>query len=270
MAAQVNGFRGAPELRAAIHQAMVGAQASDRSRRKGDAAAYVQREAVSTEWLIAALPLLVSAGAELPAGHTSGLEGQDLGCSLHARLFDGRVLRAHDEAGEPVRGDDVTFETMAQSTLDGPRPSAANHRSAASHGTSALPSGGEGPVRADYSGMNNVLGSADLIGSSTSTADNGSGTVPLQKPKSESALVQFTLQFRIVARVHHRHTQRVRSTSGSTRVQDYVLPSPVVIRMPEPAVQGMLEGPRRRAFAAGQDRALESRRPSAEAPEASA
>jgi hypothetical protein len=132
------------------------------------------------------------------------------------------------------------------------------------------PGGGEGPVRADYSGMNNVVGTGNFTGRATSSADNGSGTVPLQKPRDKSALVQFTLEFRIVARVHHRHTQRVRSASGSTSVQDYVLPTPVVIRMPELAVRQMLKGPRKRAFAASQDRALGSRGPSAEAPEAPA
>ncbi|MDX6328395.1 MAG: hypothetical protein QOI83_778, partial [Streptomycetaceae bacterium] len=270
MAAQVNGFRGAPDLQAAIHRTMTDAQASGKFHSKGNAAAYAQREAVSTEWLIAALPLLVSAGVELPANHASGLEGQDLGCSLHARLFDGHVLEALDDQGGHLDGDEMTFETVAQSTLDAPRPSATGHPHSASHGTSVQSGGGEGPVRADYSGMNNVVGTGNFTGSATSSADNGSGTVPLQKPRDKSALVQFTLEFRIVARVHHRHTQRVRSASGSTSVQDYVLPTPVVIRMPELAVRQMLKGPRKRAFAASQDRALESRGPSAETPEAPA
>jgi hypothetical protein len=155
----------------------------------------------------------------------------------------------------------MTFETMGQSTLDAPRPSATGHQHSASHSASVLPSGGEGPVRADYSGMNNVLGSAEFTGGSTSAADSGSGTVPLQKPRSESVLVQFTVEFRIVARVNHRHTQRVRSASGSASVQDYVLTSPVVIRMPAPAVRRMLEGPRKRAFAAGRNGALAPEEP---------
>lgn len=127
MEAQVNGFRGAPEIRRVIDDTVRAAHGGERYRRTGDAAAYAQREAVSTEWLISALPLLTAAGADLPVVHASGVRGQDLRTSLHARLRGGRVLGV---------GDKMTFETVAQSSLDAPRPTGTDHQRAVEHGTS--------------------------------------------------------------------------------------------------------------------------------------
>jgi hypothetical protein len=229
--AQVNGLQGAPQVRAAINGAMAAARAADTFRTTGYAAAYTQREAVSTEWLIAALPLLTSAGADLPANHASGLEGQDLSCSLHARLRDGKVLD---------KGDKMTFEAVAQSTLDAARPTAVDNQQSAEHRGSARAAGGAGLLNADQIRMNELVGTANLSGGTTDTGAAASGSMPLHKPKSTSVLVQFSLEFRIVARVHNRHTQRLRSANASTGVRDYLLVTPVVIRMPEPAVRDML------------------------------
>ncbi|MFD4502785.1 hypothetical protein [Streptomyces sp. NPDC058457] len=229
MEAQVNGFRGAPQIRELIGRAMAQAHAGTGFRKAGDAAHYAQREAVSTEWLTAALPLLVSAGAQLPSVHVSGVEGQDIACSLHARLRDGEILGG---------GDKMTFETVAQSGPEG-RPAAADAQHASHHGRSAGFMGGEGPVRADYSGMNNVPGTYGRDGGPTDAAGSASGTVPLQKPKAAALLVQFTLQVRAVARVRHRHTGALRDPARAVGVQDYTLTYPVVIRMPEPAVRRM-------------------------------
>ncbi|MEU3859430.1 hypothetical protein AB0F03_18975 [Streptomyces sp. NPDC028722] len=63
MEAQVNGFQGAPRVRELVASAVRAAGGGDRFRDKGQAAAYALHEAVSTEWLIAALPLLTAAGA---------------------------------------------------------------------------------------------------------------------------------------------------------------------------------------------------------------
>ncbi|WP_189262968.1 hypothetical protein [Streptomyces fuscichromogenes] len=227
--AQVNGFRGAPQIRELIGRAMAQAHAGTGLRKAGDAAHYAQREAVSTEWLTAALPLLVSAGAQLPPVHVSGLEGQDIDCSLHARLRDGEILGS---------GDKMTFETVAQSGPEG-RPAAADAQHASHHGRSARFMGGEGPVRADYSGMNSIPGTYGRDGGPTDAAANASGTVPLQKPKAASTLVQFTLQVRAVARVRHRHSGALRDPARAVGVQDHTLTYPVVIRMPEPAVRRM-------------------------------
>ena len=229
MEAQVNGFRGAPQIRELIGRAMAQAHAGSGFRKTGGAAHYAQREAVSTEWLTAALPLLVSAGAQLPPVHVSGVEGQDIACSLHARLRDGEILG---------RGDKMTFETVAQSGPEG-RPAAGDAQHASHHGRSARFMGGEGPVRADYSGMNNVPVTYGRDGGPTDAAGNASGTVPLQKPKAASVLVQFTLHVRAVARVRHRHTGALRDPARAVGVQDYTLTYPVVIRMPEPAVRRM-------------------------------
>ncbi|MEU6198486.1 hypothetical protein [Streptomyces sp. NPDC047061] len=227
--AQVNGFRGAPQIRELIGRAMAQAHVGGGFRKAGDAAHYAQQEAVSTEWLTAALPLLASAGAQLPPVHVSGVEGQDIACSLHARLRDGEILG---------RGDKMTFETVAQSGPEG-RPAAADAQHASHHGRSARILGGEGPVRADYSGMNSIPGSYGRDGGPTDAAGNASGTVPLRKPKAASMLVQFTLQVRAVARVRHRHTGALRDPARAVGVQDYTLTYPVVIRMPEPAVRRM-------------------------------
>ncbi|MGY5046894.1 hypothetical protein ACWDE0_14810 [Streptomyces sp. 900105755] len=227
MEAQVNGFQGAPQVRELVSSAVREAGGGDRFRSKGQAAAYTLQEAVSTEWLIAALPLLTSAGAELPPVHATGVEGQDLRASVHARLRDGRVLGV---------GDKMTFETVGQSRLDAPRPTQTDGLSAADHGRSARGLAGAGLLNADEFRLNQLMGNAGGAGGAADTAVNASGSMPLHKPKSAAVLVQFTLDVRVVARV----TNRVRSGRTGTAVRELTLPRPVVVRMPEAAVRRML------------------------------
>ncbi|MEW1774144.1 hypothetical protein [Streptomyces sp. NPDC086777] len=227
MEAQVNGFQGAPQVRELVNSAVREAGGGDRFRSKGQAAAYTLQEAVSTEWLIAALPLLTSAGAELPPVHATGVEGQDLRASVHARLRDGRVLGV---------GDKMTFETVGQSRLDAPRPTQTDGLSAADHGRSARGLAGAGLLNAEEFRLNQLMGNAGGAGGAADTAVNASGSMPLHKPKSAAVLVQFTLDVRVVARV----TNRVRSGRTGTAVRELTLPRPVVVRMPEPAVRRML------------------------------
>ncbi|MBW8797062.1 MAG: hypothetical protein JF597_26720 [Streptomyces sp.] len=233
MEAQVNGFQGAPQVRELVSSAVREAGGGDRFRSKGQAAAYTLQEAVSTEWLIAALPPLTSAGAELPPVHATGVEGQDLRASLHARLRDGRVLGV---------GDKMTFETVGQSHLDAPRPTQTDGLSSTDHGRSARGLAGAGLLNADEFRLNQLMGNAGGAGGAADTAVNAAGSMPLHKPKAASVLVQFTLDVRVVARV----ANRVRSGRTGTAVRELTLPRPVVIRMPEPAV--------RRALAAQPDR----------------
>ncbi|MEU5700357.1 hypothetical protein [Streptomyces aurantiacus] len=230
MEAQVNGFKGAPEIRRLIDGAVREANGSKRYSRKGDAAAHVQQEAVSTEWLISALPLLTSAGVDLPPVHASGVRGQDLRTALHGRLRDGRVLGV---------GDKMTFETVAQSSLDAPRPTGVDSQQSAEHSRTARGIGGAGVLNATEFRMNQLLGNADSTGSATDTAANAAGSMPLHKPKLASVLVQFTLDVRVVARV----TDRGLGGQKSVAVREFTLPRPVVIRMPAPAVSRLLKDP---------------------------
>ncbi|MGX1271285.1 hypothetical protein [Streptomyces phaeoluteigriseus] len=227
MEAQVNGFSGAPKVQQAVDEAVQRAGGGDRFRTRGEAAYHLLREAVSTEWLISALPLLTAAGVDLPPVHATGASGQDLRTSLHARLRSGRVLGV---------GDDMTFETVAQSGLDAPRPTGADGQQANEHGSTARGLFGAGVLNADQFRMNQLLGIADGSGSATATAANAAGSMPVHKPKSASVLAQFTLDVRVVARV----TDRVRGGPSSTAVQDITLPTPVVLRLPAPAVRHLL------------------------------
>lgn len=227
MEAQVNGFRGTPRVRQAVDDAVRRAGGGARFRTGGEAAYHLLREAVSTEWLIAALPLLTAAGVDLPPVHATGASGQDLRASLHARLRGGRVLGV---------GDKMTFETIAQSGLDAPRPAGTDGQQANEHGRSARGLLGAGVLNADEFRMNQLLGTVDGSGSATATAANAAGSIPLHKPKAESVLVQFTLDVRAVAEVR----DRVRSGRRGTAVQEVTLPEPVVVRMPAPAVRRML------------------------------
>lgn len=233
MEAQVNGFRGAPEIRRVVDDTVRAAHGGERYRRTGDAAAYTQREAVSTEWLISALPLLTAAGVDLPVVHASGARGQDLRTSLHARLRGGRVLGV---------GDKMTFETVAQSALDAPRPTGTDHQQAVEHNKSVRGLGGAGVLNADEFRMNQFLGNADQAGGATDTSAHASGSMPLHKPKFESTLVQFTLDVRVVARV----SDRGRSGAPSVAVRDFTVPTPVVLRIPAPVVRKMLQDPANR------------------------
>ncbi len=227
MEAQVNGFRGTPRVQQAVDDAVQRAGGGARFRTGGEAAYHLLREAVSTEWLIAAMPLLTASGVDLPPVHATGASGQDLRASLHARLRAGRVLGV---------GDKMTFETVAQSGLDAPRPSGTDGQRADEHGRSARGLLGAGVLNADEFRMNQLLGTVDGSGSGTATAANAAGSIPLHKPKAESVLVQFTLDVRAVAAVN----DRVRPGRRGTAVQEVTLPDPVVIRMPAPAVRRML------------------------------
>ena len=223
MEAQVNGFLGAPRVKHLLDTAVKEAGGNARFRDRGQAAAYALKEAVSTEWLTAALPLLTSAGVELPPVHATGVEGQDLRASLHARLRAGKVLGT---------GDSMTFETVAQSDLSAPRPSQTDGVQTSDRGRAARGLFGSGLLNADEFRLNQFLGNAAGSGGATDGMANASGSTPLHKPKLTSVLVQFTLDVRAVAQV----TNRMRSSRTATAVRDATLPYPVIVRMPEEVV----------------------------------
>ncbi|MFJ4787105.1 hypothetical protein [Streptomyces sp. NPDC088794] len=227
MEAQVNGFQGVTQVRQLLDSAVRQAGGGGRFRDKGQAAAYALNEAVSTEWMIAALPLLTSAGAELPPVHASGVEGQDLRASLHARLRQGRVLGV---------GDKMTFETVGQSHLDAPRPTQSDGQSSTDRSRAARPMGGAGLLNADEFRLNQLMGNTGGSGGAADATANQAGSMPLHKPKMRSVLVQFTLDVRVVAHL----TNRVRTGRTETVESETTLARPVVIRMPEPLVRRML------------------------------
>ncbi|MFE6913891.1 hypothetical protein [Streptomyces rubiginosohelvolus] len=198
--AQVNGFQGAPRVRELVNTAVRAAGGGDRFRQKGQAAAYTLGEAVSTEWLISALPLLTNAGADLPPVHASGTSGQDLRASVHARLRAGRVLGA---------GDKMAFETIAQSHPGAPRPTQTDGQSSAEQGRQSRGLVGAGVLNADEFRLNQLMGNTGGAGSASGVSAQGAGSMPVHKPKFTSVLVQFTLDVRGVARV----TDRVRTTA---------------------------------------------------------
>lgn len=227
MEAQVNGFQGAARVRELVSTAIRAAGGNDRFRDKGQAAANTLGEAVSTEWLIAALPLLTNAGAELPPIHASGATGQDLRASVHARLRAGRVLGA---------GDKMTFETAAQSHLGAPRPTQTDGQSAAERSRQARGFLGAGVLNADEFRLNQLMANTGGSGSATGASAHGAGSMPLHKPKFASVLVQFTLDVRVVARV----TNRARPSRTGSAERELTLPQPVVIRMPLPVAGRLL------------------------------
>jgi hypothetical protein len=227
MEAQVNGFQGVTQVRQLLTSAVRQAGGRARFRDRGQAAAYALNEAVSTEWMIAALPLLTSAGVELPPVHASGAEGQNLHASVHARLRNGRVLGV---------GDKMAFETIGQSHLQAPRPTQTDGQSSADHSRAARAMAGAGVLNADQFRLNQLMGNTGGSGAAADATANASGSMPVHKPKTKSVLVQFTLDVRAVAQV----TNRVRTSRTDTAVRETTLSRPVVIRMPEPAARGML------------------------------
>lgn len=229
MEAQVNGFQGATQVRQVLMSAIRRAGGSNRFGDKGQAAAYALNEAVSTEWMIAALPLLTSAGVELPPVHATGAEGQNLRASLHARLRNGRVLGV---------GGKMSFETIGQSHLEALRPTQTDGQSSADHSRAARPVVGAGLLNANQFRLNQMMGNTGGSGGTSDAAANASGSMPVHKPKTKSVLVQFTLDVRAVAQV----ANRVRTSRTDTAVRETTLSRPVVIRMPEPAARAMLAG----------------------------
>ncbi|WP_245727413.1 hypothetical protein [Streptomyces vietnamensis] len=227
MEAQVNGFQGVTQVRQLLTSVVRQAGGGARFRDKGQAAAYALNEAVSTEWMIAALPLLTSAGVDLPPVHASGAEGQNLRASLHARLRNGRVLGV---------GDKMAFETIGQSHPEGLRPTQRDGQSSADHSRAARGMTGAGVLNADQFRLNQLMGNTGGSGGTTDATANASGSMPVHKPKMKSVLVQFTLDIRAVAHV----ADRVRTGNTSTATRETTLSRPVVIRMPEPMAHQML------------------------------
>ncbi|WP_405604308.1 hypothetical protein OG741_34665 [Streptomyces sp. NBC_01410] len=231
MEAQVNGFQGVQQVRWLVDSAVKQAGGKDRFFTQGQSAAYALNEAVSTEWLIAALPLLTTAGADLPPVHATGDFGQDMQASVHARLRNGRVLGL---------GDKMTFETIGQSHLDAARPTQQDGQSSADRGRSARPLFGAGVLNADEFRLNQLMGNTGGSGGMTDAAANAAGSMPVHKPKMKSVLVQFTLDVRVVATVSSRVKVPGRSRTTATAVKETTPAQPVVIRMPEPVVRRML------------------------------
>ncbi|MGW7278027.1 hypothetical protein ACWGIV_06885 [Streptomyces sp. NPDC054844] len=224
--AQVNGFQGAPQVRQLVDAAVQEAGGGHRYRDKGQSAAYTLQEAVSTEWLISALPLLTNAGAELPPVHAGGLQGQDLRTSVHARLRAGKVLGT---------GAKMSFEAIAPSGPEGPRPTQEDGQYSADRGRAGRGLFGAGLLNATEFRLNQALANADSAGGAAGMTANGSGSMPVHKPKQRSVLVQFTVDVRVVARVVARGTHRT-----GTAVRELTLPAPVVVRMPEPVARRLL------------------------------
>ncbi|WND36814.1 hypothetical protein RI578_22150 [Streptomyces sp. BB1-1-1] len=224
--AQVNGFQGAPQVRQLVDAAVKEAGGGRRYRDTGQSAAYTLQEAVSTEWLISALPLLTNAGAELPPVHASGLQGQDLHASVHARLRAGKVLGT---------GAKMSFEAIAPSGPEGPRPTQEDGQYSADRGRAGRGLFGAGLLNATEFRLNQALANADSAGGAADMTANGSGSMPVHKPKQRSVLVQFTVDVRVVARVVARGTHRT-----GTAVRELTLPAPVVVRMPEPVARRLL------------------------------
>ncbi|MFE1028377.1 hypothetical protein ACFW5I_28045 [Streptomyces sp. NPDC058818] len=224
--AQVNGFQGAPQVRQLVDAAVREAGGGNRYRDKGQSAAYTLQEAVSTEWLISALPLLTNAGAELPPVHAGGLQGQDLRASVHARLRAGKVLGT---------GAKMSFEAIAPSGPEGPRPTQEDGQYSADRGRAGRGLFGAGLLNATEFRLNQALANADSAGGAADMTASGSGSMPVHKPKQRSVLVQFTVDVRVVARVVARGTHRT-----GTAVRELTLPAPVVVRMPEPVARRLL------------------------------
>jgi hypothetical protein len=220
MEAQVNGFQGAPHVRELVNGAVRAAGGGARFHRRGQSAAYTLTEAVSTEWLIAALPLLTSAGVELPPVHATGVAGEDLDASVHARLRAARVLGTSEK---------MTFETVGRSSPDVPRPAQTDGFGSAGHAAgTGRAGGGAGVLGAGDFRLDQLTANEVLAGAENGLSGNAAGSWPLHKPKTTSVLVQFTVDVRVVATVTRRAPGRTRTTA----VRDLTLPHPVVLRLP--------------------------------------
>ncbi|MEU4652470.1 hypothetical protein AB0G32_00725 [Streptomyces sp. NPDC023723] len=228
LAAQVNGFKGAPQARQLVLNAVKAAGGGDRYRDKGQNAAYTLQEAVSTEWLASALPLLAASGAELPPVHASGAQGQDLRAWVHARLRAGRVLGTSDAKEE------FTFESIAPSGPGEMRHTQSDEQHAGDQSSTLR--GVLGPTLVSPEArINQGTLNYDSTDGSADMSASGSGSLPVLKPKARSTLVQFTVDLRVVAEVTDRGTHRVKKAA-----RDMTLPMPVVIRMPAPEVERMI------------------------------
>lgn len=233
--AQANGFRGAAQVRAGMAALTRKLGASPNFQTIGKAVAYTVREEVSTEWLESALPVLTTSGLPLPSAFVKRFFGtEDLDVFLHARLTDGEVLGT---------GEKADFEAV----------------SGASPGSMGLLDSGQGGRLADSGGVAGqgaplpawlnsgahfyhdyeTTPARSAGHSTTETAQRSSGNVTTLVFSGPYAMVQFTVDLRLVARLRDtaRHAMAIKDAEAEL---DVPIAHPVPIRMTRDSAARML------------------------------
>ncbi len=189
-----------------------GAGGGARFRDRGQAAAYALNEAVSTEWMIAALPCSPRRAPTCPGARLR--RGGPGPAGVPARPAARRP--------GPRRGRQDGLRDDRPEPPGGTRPTQRDGQSAADHGRSARGLVGAGLLNADQFRLNQLMANAGGSGGTTDATADASGSMPVHKPKSRSVLVQFTLDVRAVARV----TGRIRSGTTATATRETTLARP--------------------------------------------
>ncbi|MEU2779141.1 hypothetical protein ABZ646_41430, partial [Streptomyces sp. NPDC007162] len=233
--AQANGFRGASRVRAGMAALTRQLGASPSFRTVGKAAAYTVRQEMSTEWLEAALPVLATSGLPLPSAFVKRFFGtEDLDVFLHARLTEGEVIGAGEKAEmEAVAGAGPGSMRLLDSGQGG---TLTDSRGVAGQG-------GPLPVWMDWE-RHHVHDYQPTMArtaghSSDETARRSSGKVVPLVFSGPSALVQFTVDLRLVARLRATagHALAIKDAEAEL---DVPIPHPVPVRMSRDSAEAML------------------------------
>ncbi|RRR84240.1 hypothetical protein [Streptomyces sp. RP5T] len=191
-------------------------------RTTGRSTSYTVQEAVSTEWLTAAVPVLAARGLTLPEAHVPALlRSQDLDVALYARLTDGEVLGPVGETDfQVVDGGEAGRPALGDAHADARENQAGSWQ------------GGAGWLRYALNDVYDGRGDVALPGEKSALASQGAyGNVNMFMPSGPAVLVQFrTADLRMVATLKRRLGRMV--GIGDIRgTHDVALEYPVVIRM---------------------------------------
>ncbi|WP_394620108.1 hypothetical protein JNUCC0626_13680 [Lentzea sp. JNUCC 0626] len=216
--ASVEALVGAADLRAAAIRALTEAGASDGLTAPGTGARNALLAALSSEVLQAALPSMTSRELVVPGLHNASLvKKESAAVSVHARLVDPRLAALSDS---------VLLEHQQ------------SYATARTSGTQLTHTGEHGADLASFEGRPEITAAEDLTWRPFSDAAAGrsdrSGAQKTNNPKPQgrTALVEFGVEYRVVAKVGDR-----------TGVVDLAAPESARLRMPAPDAAPLLGGP---------------------------
>ncbi|WP_454343901.1 hypothetical protein [Streptomyces canus] len=199
----------------------------------GRSTAHMVQEAVSTEWLTGALPVLAARGLTLPEVHVpTRLRGQDLEVTLYARLADGEVLGPVDETRfQVVDAGDAGRPALGQAHADAQEDQAGGWQ------------GGSGWLRYGLHDLYDARGEVALPAERSGlTSQRGYGNTTLFMPSGPAVLVQFrSVDLRMVA-TRKRRPGRTADSGDIRGTHDVALEHPVVIRMLRSSAARMTAG----------------------------
>ncbi|MEU8718450.1 hypothetical protein AB0C83_41340, partial [Streptomyces sp. NPDC048663] len=231
--AQANSFQGTQAVRRGLNELAKQVGGGNHLGTTGKSASYTVQEALSNEWLTAALPVLTARGLPLPDAHVPAfLRSQDLAVSLYARLTDGEVLGpVSNTTFEVADGGEAGLPALGGAHADTQEDQAGGWQS------------GFGWQRSGMSDLYDVGGEVALSAEGSALASQrGQGKTAMTMPSGPAVLVQFrNVDLRMVAALKRR-LGHLADLSDIRSTYDVAMEHPVVFRMFRRSAARLLAG----------------------------